>query len=262
MTEVLFSRTGRSFSAYRVDEKGQPFTTEVCACSRCGGLGGSDRWKHTGYTCFECGGSGRGRTITIKLYTAEQNAKLDASAAKRAAKAAAKTEAKHAEAVATANAIRADFLAVHGALLDSARPYAEGNDFITDIIDKADRWASLSEGQANALRAAVDRAKAREAANAASGWVGSVGERVEASMTVVSVSLFERPSFNGFSKETCAIVTMLDDAGNCFVTKGSFYAEKGDKFRLRATIKEHSEFKGRKQTVLQRAKIIEAAEAA
>ena len=55
-------------------------------CSRCGGAGGSDAWKFTGWTCFECGGSGNGTVHTVKVYTAEKLAKLQASEVRRNAK--------------------------------------------------------------------------------------------------------------------------------------------------------------------------------
>ena len=44
------------------------------ACDRCGGVGGSDAWKHTGYTCYKCNGQ-RILPKTESVYTRE---KLDA----------------------------------------------------------------------------------------------------------------------------------------------------------------------------------------
>lgn len=46
--------------------KGQEFREKVNnikkmgkkICPRCGGMGGRDEWKHTGYTCFRCRGEG------------------------------------------------------------------------------------------------------------------------------------------------------------------------------------------------------------
>ncbi|AYK20477.1 hypothetical protein C0073_022335 (plasmid) [Aeromonas veronii] len=29
-------------------------------CGRCGGRGGSEAWSHTGWTCYQCGGTGKG----------------------------------------------------------------------------------------------------------------------------------------------------------------------------------------------------------
>jgi hypothetical protein len=29
------------------------------SCSRCGGAGGSEAWRHTGWTCYQCGGRGK-----------------------------------------------------------------------------------------------------------------------------------------------------------------------------------------------------------
>ena len=55
-------------------------------CPRCGGAGRSDNWWRTGFTCHECGGTGkRAHPRIVKEYTEEYAAKLDA---RRAAKAA------------------------------------------------------------------------------------------------------------------------------------------------------------------------------
>jgi len=52
-------------------------------CGRCGGLGGADKWKHTGWTCYQCNGSGRGEPRFTPAYTREQLDRLNAAAAKR-----------------------------------------------------------------------------------------------------------------------------------------------------------------------------------
>ena len=51
---------------------------------------------------------------------------------------------------------------------------------------------------------------------------------------------------------------MRDEAGNAIVVKSpSFYGrEKGDAFTLRATVKEHSEYRGEKQTRVERAAVL------
>ena len=51
-----------------------------------------------------------------------------------------------------------------------------------------------------------------------------------------------------------------DDAGNCFIWKSTsafFNIPEGEKVRLRGTVKEHIDYKGTKQTVLQRCKVEE-----
>lgn len=57
---ALFFRDGRPFEgAHRLTIAGKPVTTITRKCGRCGGAGGADQWKATGWTCFQCGGSGR-----------------------------------------------------------------------------------------------------------------------------------------------------------------------------------------------------------
>lgn len=61
-------------------------------CPHCGGAGTSDKWEYTGKTCWQCGGTGRrAKAKTVKVYTDEYRAKLDARAK-------AKREEKEAEA--------------------------------------------------------------------------------------------------------------------------------------------------------------------
>jgi len=43
----------------KIEKRNRKWRQEgVVACPRCGGSGGSDTWKNTGYTCYECNGSG------------------------------------------------------------------------------------------------------------------------------------------------------------------------------------------------------------
>src|SRR5208282_2709867 len=83
MANLLY-RDGREFTGTpQTNEKGKPFTSHVDRCSRCGGAGGSDKWAHTGWTCYQCGGTGKGSLVVSKLYTAEQLAKLNATRDKK-----------------------------------------------------------------------------------------------------------------------------------------------------------------------------------
>lgn len=96
---ILYSRKGEPLTQNSSDEKGKPLHICDRVCWRCGGAGGAEQWRHTGWTCYRCGGSGVDPTRDrIKLYTAEQNEKLDAAQAKRdAKKAAARAEAARIE---------------------------------------------------------------------------------------------------------------------------------------------------------------------
>ena len=78
---------------------------------------------------------------------------------------------------------------------------------------------------------------------------------------------YERQSFRGYGTETVYIHTFKDEAGNKIVWKTTStisywdedgnlaYYEEGEKVRLRGTVKEHSEYKDEKQTVLTRCRI-------
>lgn len=77
----------------RVDRNGTKYYSGLVTCDRCGGAGGSDNWAYTGWTCYECGGTGKVQGFW-KEYTPEYQAKLDAKRQERAAKRQAKAEAE------------------------------------------------------------------------------------------------------------------------------------------------------------------------
>jgi hypothetical protein len=241
------------------DAKGRPFTVRTIVCDRCGGQGGADQWKFTGWTCFKCAGKRTLGTESVALYTSEQLAKLNATAAKRAAKKAAKIEAAAAQARAEADARRTTFLAQHGALLESAKPFVERSSFVADVVRKAEERAALSDKQAEALQNAVARLVAQAATRAGSHFVGAVGERIEIKVTAERVVSIETQF--GILR----IATMRDAAGNAIVSKGKFVPptaqwteEQGWKvgaepFAIRATVKEHATYRDEQQTIVQRA---------
>lgn len=100
---TLYDRSGTARVVNRRDEKGRPFHSCSRKCVRCGGAGGSDAWgpagSNTGWTCYRCHGKGIDPVgESFRLYTPEENARLDAIAQKRAdKKAAQKAEAARIE---------------------------------------------------------------------------------------------------------------------------------------------------------------------
>ena len=256
----LFTRSGAPYTgAYHTTAKGAPFIQERKSCSRCGGAGGSSKWAHTGWTCYDCGGSGKGGLATIKLYTAEKLAKLDATAAKRAAVKAAQAAARAAQEQAAAEARRQAFEATYGPLLASAEPYLDRSEFIADVVRKAGERAELSEGQAVALEAAIARFQASDAKKAASGYVGKPGERITITVTAERMAWFDT------QYGVTYVATMRDAAGNAIVSKGRFIPPTVTRnheterweigtapFTIKATVKEHSSFRDEKQTIVQR----------
>ena len=239
------------------NEKGQPYFTRARPCRRCGGAGGSDKWKHTGWTCFDCGGSGAGGSETVRLYTAEQLANLDAAQNKRNARKQAAAEAaaelRRAEAAARAQA----FETRHGALLAAAERYLERSEFLRDVVTKARERNDLTEAQSEAIRKVVAKIQASDAAKASSQYVGAPGERISASVTVERSTSFERPKFGAdWKSETVWVTTMRTADGNALVAKTpTFCPEVGALLAIKATVKEHTEYRGEQQTVVQRVTI-------
>src|SRR6478609_7511883 len=77
-------RNGTPATPNGKNERGQPVLRERIPCTRCGGQGGSKAWEYTGWTCYRCEGKCWDPNPLVSiLYTAEQNAKLDAAWAKR-----------------------------------------------------------------------------------------------------------------------------------------------------------------------------------
>jgi hypothetical protein len=87
-------------------------------------------------------------------------------------------------------------------------------------------------------------------ANAASGYTGEIGDRIERDVTLVFVIGFD--SFYG----TTWTNIMRDSDNNVIAYKGSRrLGDKGDTFKIKGTVKEHTLYKGVKQTVINRPKV-------
>lgn len=253
----LFTRHSKvPFTGNVFTHNGKPFFIQKRICGRCGGAGRAEQWAHTGYTCYDCNGKGHLGDVSVKLYTAEQIAKMDATAGKRQAKRDAANEVKAAARAREAAARADDFHAVHGALIARAKPHME-NDFIRDVMTRALANNMISEKQAIAVSDAITRIETRNAMRAASRHVGKIGERLETEVTVSNVASFDRPCFNAsWRQETVWIITMRDADMNAIISKStSFRAEKGEKLHIRATIKEHGHYNDEAQTTVQRIKV-------
>lgn len=105
-------------------------------------------------------------------------------------------------------------------------------------------------------------------------WVAEPKKRIDLELTLVRDYQYERKEYGSWSRyETAHVYTLADSEGNCFVWKTaklieqeteledgeivSTCAEVGDKVTMRATVKEHSEYRGVKQTVITRPKVEE-----
>lgn len=256
MSELFLRHANEPFTGKTVKEGRKVLGVVRHMCGRCGGAGRAEQWRFTGYTCYDCGGNGHLGDKLVPLYTAEQIATLNERKAKADEKRRVKAEAKAAMQAEAANARRNDFLLVHGALIERAKPYMESDTFVADVVGRGLTRAELSDKQVAALIHALDKIEAREAARRGSNYIGEIGKRIEAEVTVERVHTFSRPSFNAhWVQETVYIVTMRDAYGNAVVSKSTaFSAEPGEVLVIRATVKDHSEYNGEKQTVVNRVK--------
>jgi hypothetical protein len=130
--------------------------------------------------------------------------------------------------------------------------------FYDDLRNAVFDYGALTEKQHAAALAMIERAEKRvaeraeqRAAEAAkSQWIGTIGERREFEVRVVHVHEF----YGQFG--TTYITVMKDAYDNTIVQKGAHVSGKGNIVKLKATIKEHGEREGVKQTIISRPKVL------
>lgn len=123
-------------------------------------------------------------------------------------------------------------------------------------------WGGLTDKQTDLVRRALARAEERfakaqqrrderiAAERATSKHVGTVGARIEFTLTVDKVFTFD--GFHG----TTFINICKDVDGNVIVYKGSNGFEEGETVRVKATVKAHGERDGVAQTIIARPKVL------
>lgn len=261
----------------KTDKNGTKYYHDI-TCTRCGGLGGCDNWKFTGWTCYKCGGSG----ITpltpqvVKVYTPEYEAKLKAQREKRAAK-------KEAELRAKAQAERQEWIDEH---FPEGKIYVVTGDTYKIYEDlkaagakyshntgwyfkySQDKYPTVEmtfeecthESCAGFLRFNNDiKQKAEEKAKALkpeSQFIGKIGDKITVEAKHTHSAWFESKSPYTHRIETTYIHNFETPEGNVLTWKTGSYPEiSSEKLTITGTVKEHSEYKGVKQTVLTRCKI-------
>lgn len=88
--------------------------------------------------------------------------------------------------------------------------------------------------------------------------IGSVGERMTFKGIVKSIISFDRPKFHYYDSGVGHITRVIVN-GSTVVYFGAL-GEEGQEIEFKATVKEHGEFKGVKQTVVARPKLLTAVE--
>lgn len=257
----------------RTDKNGTEIYHDY-TCRRCGGAGYSDKWCFTGRTCYECGGKGvtPSHPQIVRKYTPEYEAKLEA-------KRKARREKQEAELKAKAEQLNAEFLAEH---FPNGKMYVVADSYDCDVEELKAAGAKcafdwyFTEPQDGFLTVEVTpdevsyvnrfgyrefkyatwdviRAKV-EALKPVSQYVGSIGERL-----TLKAAYTHRAYYKTYFGTTY-IHNFETDNGELLVWKtsvGNIGFEEGEKVEITATVKEHSEYKGKKQTALTRCKIVQ-----
>lgn len=224
-------------------------------CSRCGGQGGADAWRYTGFTCYRCGGrnSMSFEVRDARVYVADKLAKLEAATEKKRqtklAAARRKADKQRREFIAWAKSGGRDRGALIGRLLLTGKPQQDG--FVHDLARKLRQHWTLSPAQLEAAVRVFNSMDERAKQDEASQHVGEIKERVE----FEGIVEFEttRDGYYGLTH----ILKFRSTDGNLFVWFASGRQElgKGDRVGVRGTVKKHDEFRGAKQTNINRCKI-------
>lgn len=162
----------------------------------------------------------------------------------------------------------------------------EGRDtFLGKMCESLQNFGKLTEKQYESVCKIIDdraanaekRAAEIEAKRANSAHVGTVGKKATFRCVVEKVIEFHGESFSYYDSGLTFVYLMRDAAGNRIVykTKGDFafkfkeseidgymvnyeriYVAEGMTVEFTASVKEHSEYKGERQTAVQRAKVV------
>ena len=143
---------------------------------------------------------------------------------------------------------RAGFEEANPGLYKELQAKGEANGFFRNMVASIDKWGSLTENQLAAVKRILSEQKEREAVEASSEFVGTVGQRVSGAFTILMV-MTSRSRFYPFP--TNYFYVMKDGNGNLFVYRGSVYlGDKGDGVTAEFKVKEHAVYKEAKQTVV------------
>lgn len=196
------------------------------------------------------------RTGDAGLISTVKGERKRMAAEKRAERGAVTRAAREASYKAIREARAADFVVTHAALIERAQPFMKEGGFIHDVLTGGTAGRYVSEKAIDTVTRLVGELIQRAIWKAASRPVGVAGKRMSFNVVVDRVASYSRPSFSGwYGQETVWIITMRDEAGNAIVSKStSFFAERGERFTMKATVKEHSNYDGEVQTIVQRIK--------
>ena len=270
----------------RVDKNGTHIFHDL-ACRRCGGTGVIPHFGHVDHgTCFACRGTGKDwSSEEIKIYTDEYGAKL-------LEKRKARGEKKRQEMLARSEGINKKWLEDQGFNANGITFIVLGNTYEMKEQLKANgakynellgwhmpdpknfdtvevEFKLVTHRQYNGLLSYDSPADVFEVVSIAkeigerrikesrhehiSEYIGQIGERRD--FVCKLIGTFTYNSNYGFFSDANYIYKFKDDNGDIIVWyTTSIIDTDNEEYRFKATIKEHSEYRGEKQTVVNRPK--------
>lgn len=271
-----------NLSLVKTDRNGTKYYEGVQKCWKCGGARQFDCWGHVANgVCFACNGNGV-NPCKVRVMTDEHYQKLEDNRAK-------KLQKKAEERIANSESLNKEFALNHGFSEDGfawvvygkngntydlrfelkdkgAKFFGNGNAWyfaeprtdyecikvsIEDCFQK-DMYNCFIDFQKSGMADAIFARKESERLEKAkvADYFGNVGDKIEVEVTFTNYVEFE--TMFGWM----GIYTFEDDEHHVFVwkTTSGMNIQKGDKATIKATVKEHSEYKNVKQTVITRCK--------
>lgn len=137
----------------------------------------------------------------------------------------------------------------------SDRAKEESRDPVTCAIVAACTGVALEMGYiAERERKTAERLER----DARSEYIGEIKQRLELEGNVEKIIWLSpiQVAWNTFQQQ-CMIVIVVDDSHRVVYFGSSNFAEEGQRIKFKATVKNHEEYKGVKQTVIQRPALIE-----
>lgn len=265
----------------KIDKNGTKYWRQMVRCWKCNGSGSLSWTDYADGVCFDCHGAGEYEEIT-KEYTPEHQAKLEAQRAKR-------LEKKLAEERAKAQEINLKFFERNGfdaegniwcilgdtySIKDELRELGCKFDYslgwhsdhelsgypqikltasqICNQYDTGVFYSWKNEELSQLISEAQEAIKVKEPE---SNYVGAVGDKIDITATFKREISYKVKI--DWMTQTKWIYIFVDDSGNQLTwnTTAILTIEQGSRVNLRGTIKAHSEYKGIKQTELQRCKV-------
>ena len=218
---ILFSRDGKPLVPNAKDAKGKPLRVQDRICWRCGGMGGAEAWRHTGWKCYRCDGNGvdpvRER---VKLYTEDQLVKLNERKARLdATRAAAKAERDRVEAERRA-AEKAEIISEYQGLLDriDAELAHEDHEILRSVKECiCERVKDPSDRQLEVVENIIASRTRERARRAAAQHVGQIKERRDFTLTL----LYTRSTQTGRFPTIWSHWSLFTDENGCKIASKS-----------------------------------------